>query len=287
MNAAHTIGDMRRAARHARERGETIGLVPTMGAFHGGHVSLMRAARAQTDFVVVSLFVNPAQFDDPSDLSAYPRDAARDTEMAEAEDVDVLFAPAADDMYPDGFATGVTVAGLSEPLCGEFRGPAHFRGVATVVTKLFNIVTPDAAFFGQKDAQQAIIVRRLVRDLDLPIRVEVCPTVREPDGLAMSSRNQRLSSDDRRRALALKLGLDLAESAISSGARDGAFVAESARAAMRARGVEPEYLEIVSAETLRPVTPLRGEILVAVAAHVGPVRLIDNVLVHVPLPVRR
>ena len=282
MNAVHTIDEMRHAVRGARDRGATIGLVPTMGAFHGGHLSLMRRARAQTGFVVVSLFVNPAQFENPADLTAYPRDEARDASMAEREGVDVLFAPVAAEMYPEGFATTVTVAGLSEPLCGRFRGPAHFRGVATVVAKLFHIVTLDAAFFGQKDAQQATIIRRLVRDLDFPVRVEVSPTVREADGLAMSCRNARLGPDDRRRALALKHGLDLAAAEIARGARDGERVTESARAAMRQRGVDPEYFEIVSAETLRPVTPLAGEILVAVAAHVGPVRLIDNVLVQVP-----
>jgi pantoate--beta-alanine ligase len=253
-----------------------------MGAFHAGHLSLMRAARMQTGFVIVSLFVNPAQFNDPTDLAAYPRDEARDAAMAAAEGVDVLFAPTADAIYPAGFATAVMVALLNEPLCGAFRGPEHFQGVATVVTKLFNIVTPDVAFFGQKDAQQAVIVRRLVRDLDLPVRVEVCPTVRESDGLAMSSRNVRLGTQERVRALALQYGLQVATAAIENGARDGTRIAELARTAMHDRGVEAEYVELVSAEHLRPMTPLAGEILVAVAAHVGSVRLIDNVVIRVP-----
>jgi pantoate--beta-alanine ligase len=281
MNVARTVADVRRAVREARARAAAIGFVPTMGAFHAGHLSLMRAARAETGFVVVSLFVNPTQFDNPADLVAYPHDEARDTAMAAEQGVDLLFVPPAAALYPDGFSTGVTVAELGEPLCGAFRGPAHFRGVATVVTKLFNIVAPDVAFFGQKDAQQAAIIRRLALDLDFPIRVAVCPTVREPDGLAMSSRNVRLQGADRVRALALRRGLDAAEALIAAGARDGARVAEAGRAAMRTAGVDPEYFEVVSAETLRPVAPLTREILVAVAAHVGPVRLIDNVVVRV------
>jgi pantoate--beta-alanine ligase len=282
MIVVRTIADVRRAVRETRARGATVGLVPTMGAFHAGHLSLMRAARMQTGFVIVSLFVNPAQFNDPTDLAAYPRDEARDAAMAAAEGVDVLFAPTADAIYPAGFATAVMVALLNEPLCGAFRGPEHFQGVATVVTKLFNIVTPDVAFFGQKDAQQAVIVRRLVRDLDLPVRVEVCPTVRESDGLAMSSRNVRLGTQERVRALALQYGLQVATAAIENGARDGTRIAELARTAMHDRGVEAEYVELVSAEHLRPMTPLAGEILVAVAAHVGSVRLIDNVVIRVP-----
>lgn len=282
MNVVRMIADVRHAVHEARARGAAIGFVPTMGAFHAGHLSLMRSARAQTGLVVVSVFVNPAQFNNLTDLSAYPRDEARDAAMAAAEGADVFFAPTAGEVYPDGFATAVTVAGLSKPLCGAFRGPEHFQGVATVVTKLFNIVAPDVAFFGQKDAQQALIVRRLVRDLDLSVRVEVCPTVRESDGLAMSSRNVRLDARERVRALALQHGLQVATAAIENGARDGTRVAELARGAMRDRGVEAEYFELVSAESLCPVTPLVGEILIAVAAHVGPVRLIDNVLVRVP-----
>lgn len=284
MKIVRTIAEVRHAVREAGARGATIGFVPTMGAFHDGHLSLMRTARAQTGFVVVSVFVNPSQFNDPADLAAYPRDEARDAGMAAAEGVDRFFAPDAREVYPEGFSTAVSVAGLSEPLCGKYRGPEHFRGVATVVAKLLNIVTPDVAYFGQKDAQQAVIVRRLVRDLDLAVRVEVCPTVRESDGLAMSSRNARLGAADRSRALALRQGLAAAEAAIAQGAREGARVADLGRAAMRDRGVEPEYLEVVSAETLRPVTPLAGEVLIAVAAQVGPVRLIDNVMIRVPLP---
>jgi len=284
MIIVRTIADVRAAVREAWTREATIGFVPTMGAFHAGHLSLVRAARARTGFVVVSVFVNPAQFNDPADLAAYPRDESRDAAMAAAEGADLFFAPTADEVYPDGFATTVTVAGLTEPLCGAFRGPEHFQGVATVVTKLFNIVTPDAAFVGQKDAQQAMVVRRLVRDLDLPVRVEVCPTVRESDGLAMSSRNARLDAQERARALALRHGLQAATAAIENGGRDGMRIAELARTVMRDRGVEAEYVELVSTESLHRVTPLAGEILIAVAAHVGSVRLIDNVIVLVPPP---
>ncbi len=284
MNIVRTIAEVRQAVRDARARGATIGFVPTMGAFHDGHLSLMREARSQTGFTVVSLFVNPAQFNNPADLIAYPRDEARDAAMAAAENIDLLFTPEAASMYADGFATSVNVAGLSEPLDGAFRGPEHFRGVATVVTKLFNIVGPDVAFFGQKDAQQAAIIRQMVRDLDFPVRVVVCPTVREADGLAMSSAAMQCASVPmiafaRSRCAAASMP---AEMAIAAGMRDGAKVAETGRAAMRAHDVEPEYFEIVSAATLRPVTPLAGELLVAVAAHVGPVRLIDNALVHLP-----
>jgi pantoate--beta-alanine ligase len=278
MRVVRTVREVRDAVREARRSGATIGFVPTMGALHEGHLSLLRRARADCGYVVISVFVNPMQFNDAADLVAYPRDEAADAAMARHVGVELFFAPDAPEMYPDGFATAVSVAELSEPLEGAARGPAHFRGVATVVTKLFNIVAPDVAYFGQKDAQQALIVRRLARDLDFPLRVEVCPTVREPDGLAMSSRNVRLGPSDRTRALALRRGLDAAEASVAAGERDAAKVARAGRDAMGAYGVEPEYFELVSADTLRPLTRLQGQVLVAVAARVGPVRLIDNVI---------
>ena len=281
MRIVRTVGETRDAVRGARGEGMTIGFVPTMGALHEGHLSLLRRARAQCDYVVISVFVNPTQFNDPADLAAYPRDEARDAAMAREVGTDLFFAPPAAEMYPDAFATEITVAGLSEPLEGVMRGPSHFRGVATVVAKLFNIVAPDVAYFGQKDAQQAVIIRRLARDLDFPVRVEVCPTIREPDGLAMSSRNVRLDPSDRDRALALRRGLDAAEAAIAAGERDAGKVRRAGRAAMRARAVDPDYFEVVSAETLRPLKVVEGEVLIAVAARVGAVRLIDNVLVRV------
>jgi len=253
-----------------------------MGFFHEGHLSLMRRARVDCDVVVVSLFVNPTQFNDAADLEAYPRDEARDAAIAQSGGVDYLFVPNAHEMYAHDASTSVIVSGISEPLEGESRGPGHFRGVATVVTKLFNIVQPTVAYFGQKDAQQALVVRRLVRDLDFPIRIEVCPTVREPDGLAMSSRNVRLSPQARSQALALRRGLDAAVSAIAGGERNAARVETRARAAMEALGVEPEYFAVVSAETLGPMRTLTGDVLIAVAASVGGVRLIDNEIVGTP-----
>ncbi|MFN2565468.1 MAG: pantoate--beta-alanine ligase [Gemmatimonadaceae bacterium] len=281
MRVVRTIGETRDAVREARGAGAIVGFVPTMGALHEGHRSLLRRAREQCGYVVISVFVNPTQFNDPADLAAYPRDEAADAAMARDVGVDLFFAPDPPAMYPTGFATAVTVGELSEPLEGAARGQSHFRGVATVVAKLFNIVAPDVAYFGQKDVQQALVIRRLVRDLDFPIRVDVCPTVREPDGLAMSSRNVRLGPVDRTRALALRRGLDAAEQSIVTGERDAAAVARAGRDAMRAHGVEPEYFEVVSADTLRPLSVVQGEVLVAVAARVGPVRLIDNVMLSV------
>jgi pantoate--beta-alanine ligase len=279
MQIVRTVEEARGAGRRARDGRKSIGFVPTMGALHEGHLSLVRRARADCDYVVISVFVNPTQFNDPADLAAYPRNEAADVAMARDVGVDLFFAPDASELYPPGFATWITVDGLSVPMEGVVRGPGHFRGVATVVTKLFNIIAPDVAYFGQKDAQQAVIIRRLARDLDLPLRVEVCPTVREADGLAMSSRNVRLGPTDRVRALALRHGLDAAESSVEAGERDAAAVARAGREAMRAHGVEPEYFEVVSAETLQPLDAIAGDVLIAVAARVGPVRLIDNVLI--------
>ena len=281
MELARTVSAVRGAVHRARSAGESVGFVPTMGALHDGHVALLSRARADCGYVVISVFVNPTQFNDPADLAAYPRNEEADASIAREAGVDLFFAPDVSEMYPSGFATSVSVDGLSVPMEGAVRGPEHFRGVATVVTKLLNIVAPDVSYFGQKDAQQALIVRRLVRDLDLPVRVEVCPTVREADGLALSSRNVRLGPSDRVRALALRRGLDAAESSIARGERNPAAVARAGRAAMRAHGVDAEYFEVVAAETLEPLGTLNGEILIAVAARVGPVRLIDNVVLSV------
>jgi pantoate--beta-alanine ligase len=252
-----------------------------MGYFHEGHLSLMRRARFECDVVVVSLFVNPTQFNDMADLDAYPRDEERDAAMAASVGVDYVFAPFAEEMYPPGVVTSVVVSGVTEPLEGASRGPGHFRGVATVVAKLFNIVQPSVAYFGQKDAQQALVIRRMTRDLDFPIRIEVCPTIREPDGLAMSSRNVRLSPDAREQALALKRGLEAATVAIRSGERDAAKVERLGREAMSSLGVTPEYFALVSAETLAPEYRLSGDVLIAIAARIGGVRLIDNEIVRV------
>ena len=263
---------------YVRAASGTVGLVPTMGAFHAGHHALIRAARERCDVVVVSLFVNPAQFDEASDLEAYPRDEARDAGEAAALGVDVLYAPSVDEVYPDGFATSVRVAGLSDVFEGAERGPGHFAGVCTVVSKLFNLVAPDVAFFGQKDAQQVAVLRRMVRDLDVPVELHVVPTVREPDGLALSSRNVRLAPDERRRALSLSRALRAAEAAVADGERDAAAVARAARAAMN--GVDPEYLAVVDPDSFAPVQTVDGRVLVAVAARIGATRLIDNTIVH-------
>jgi len=282
MRIVRTIDELRGVLDPRRREGARIGLVPTMGYFHEGHLSLMRRAREGNDVVVVSLFVNPTQFNDPADLEAYPRDETRDAAMAQSAGVDLLFAPDAREMYRRDATTTITVGDVSESLEGESRGPGHFRGVATVVAKLLNIAQPTVAYFGQKDAQQALVIRRMVRDLDFPVRIEVCPTIREPDGLAMSSRNVRLSATARAQALALKHGLDAATAAITRGERDASKVEQKARDEMKMFRVEPEYFALVSAETLAPLRTLSGEVLIAVAAKVGGVRLIDNQLVDAP-----
>jgi pantoate--beta-alanine ligase len=262
-----------------RREGATIGLVPTMGAFHEGHLSLMRHARHECDRVVVSLFVNPTQFDDPRDLDLYPRDENRDADLAAAAGVDLLFAPEASEVYPAGFATHVAVDGLTERLEGASRGRGHFTGVTTVVTKLLNMVGPDVVFFGQKDAQQAIVIKRLVRDLDLPVRIEVCPIVRDPDGLALSSRNAHLSPAERARSLALFRALATVTAAVQAGERDPRTATASARAAVGAAGLELEYLELVDPDTLVSVQEIRGQVMAVIAARVGRTKLIDNVLI--------
>jgi pantoate--beta-alanine ligase len=277
MRVVTTVRELRDALAPARRAGRTIGLVPTMGAFHDGHLALMRAARAGADVVVVSLFVNPTQFGESEDLAAYPRDFDRDRELAAAQGVDMLFAPAVAEVYPDGFDCRVDVGGVTAPLEGHAR-PGHFTGVATVVTKLFNMVGPDVAWFGQKDAQQALVIRKLVRDLDMPVRVEVAPTVREPDGLAMSSRNAYLTPADRVRAVALSRALAAAEQAVAEGRVDAGAVLSAARAELDVAGIEPEYLELLSAHDLSPVERVNGTTMLAVAARVGRARLIDNTL---------
>ncbi len=280
MRTVRTVAELRALLAPERQARRTIGLVPTMGYFHDGHLSLMRRARSDNDIVVVSLFVNPAQFGAGEDLEAYPRDERRDAELAEAEGVDILFVPPVEEVYPEGFATAVTVGGLTETLEGDDaqRGAEHFEGVTTVVTKLFNMAGPDVAYFGQKDAQQALVIRKLVRDLDIPVRIEVCPTVRDPDGLALSSRNAYLSPAERERALALSRSLRAAEEVVAAGTRDATAVVAAARAELRRSGVEPDYLQLRSATDLSPVERVNGSTLLAVAARVGRARLIDNAI---------
>jgi pantoate--beta-alanine ligase len=279
-----SVGELRAALVPARRAGQTIGLVPTMGFLHDGHASLLRAARAECDVVVMSLFVNPTQFGPNEDLDRYPRDEGRDLRVAAEAGVDIVFAPTVEEMYPDGAATTVGVSGnLTSVLDGDpaRRGAAHFRGVTTIVAKLFNIVGPDVALFGQKDAQQAAVIKRMARDLSFPLRVEVMPTVREEDGLAMSSRNVYLEPADRLRAVAISRALAAAEQqALALDSLEAGLAA--ARIELAAAAIEPEYLEARDAETLEPAEQLRAgrPVLIAVAAQVGGARLIDNVLVE-------
>jgi pantoate--beta-alanine ligase len=273
--------ELRAALAPARAAGRTIGLVPTMGFLHGGHLSLLRAAREQCDVVVMSLFVNPTQFGPGEDLERYPRDEARDARLASAAGVDLVYAPPAEEVYPEGFSTAVEVDGLTEVLDGDpgLRGPEHFRGVTTIVAKLFNTVQPTVAYFGQKDAQQLAVIRRMVRDLDIPVRVEGLPTVREEDGLAMSSRNAYLDSGERVRAAALSRALRAADARAREESLPAAIAA--ARAELEAEGIEPEYLEARDPDELTPAAELNGRpVLLAVAARVGGARLIDNVLIQ-------
>ena len=282
MRTARTVAEVREALSGPRSDGARIGLVATMGALHEGHLSLVREARRACDVVVVSLFVNPAQFGPGEDLESYPRDEAHDAELLESEGVDLLFAPGADEVYPAGFATSVEVGELTAVMEGDpqRRGPGHFSGVTTVVTKLLNIVGPRVAYFGQKDAQQAVVIRRMARDLDFPVEIEVLPTVREPDGLAMSSRNRYLSDEERARATGLSRALESAREAAASGASvDDALAA--ARERLASDGIEPEYVEARDAESLTPAQSFNGRpILIALAAQVGPARLIDNVVIE-------
>lgn len=276
------VADIRAAVHEAKAAGRSVGLVPTMGALHAGHLSLVRRAREQNDVVVMSLFVNPTQFAPGEDLETYPRDESRDAELAAAEGVDILFAPPADEVYPDGFATTIRVSGISDVLCGATRGAAHFDAVATVVAKLLNMVTPDVAYFGQKDAQQVLVVRKVVRDLDLPVRIEACPIVREADGLAMSSRNAYLDAPARAQAAAIPRALDAAEKLVAQGVVDAAQVRAAALAQLTASGIEPEYLDLRDATDLRPLERVDRPALLAVAARVGSARLIDNRILEAP-----
>lgn len=282
MRTLRTIAELKAALAQPRREGRRIGLVPTMGALHDGHLSLMRRARSECDEVVVSLFVNPTQFNQSSDLAAYPRDEARDAVAAADQGVDYLFAPSPDEIYPDGFATTVSISGITEVLEGEHRGREHFEGVATVVSKLFNIVAPEVAYFGQKDAQQTVVIRRLVRDLNLPVQIEICPTIREPDGLAMSSRNGRLNAAERQRATALYQALATAQVLVAAGETDVGTILAAAGTELEYPEVKVEYLQIVNPETLQPMTSVGGPALALVAAWVGQTRLIDNQLLSVP-----
>jgi pantoate--beta-alanine ligase len=280
MRVCHSIAEVRAASRTGRREGKSLGLVPTMGALHEGHLSLVRAAKAQCDLVVVSIFVNPLQFGPNEDLAKYPRNFDRDRELLAKEGADFIFAPSVDQIYPPGAVTYVTVEALSDKLCGRSR-PGHFRGVTTVVSKLFNIVEPDRAFFGQKDAAQSTIIRRMVRDLNIPVQVVVCPIVREPDGLAMSSRNSYLDAQQRKSALGLYRSVTAVQGRFDRGERNSHALIEAGKQTFTHEAlVRLDYFEIVDPETLDPVDDLSRGGLVAVAASVGNVRLIDNIVLR-------
>jgi pantoate--beta-alanine ligase len=277
-----TISEVRQAVARARQRGLTVGLVPTMGALHAGHLSLIKGARAETGFVVVSIFVNPTQFGPNEDLARYPRPIDQDLALCQNEGVDLVFHPDVSSMYPPGSCTYAEVYGLQEQLCGRSR-PGHFRGVATVVLKLFNIVQPDFAYFGQKDAQQARIIQQLVRDLDVPVQLRIYPIVREPDGLALSSRNQYLDPNQRRNATVLFRALRDAQGQIEAGERRSDIIRHEIVQRIGATpGALIDYAELVDADSLRPVEELKGTVLIALAVKFGATRLLDNATVHVP-----
>jgi pantoate--beta-alanine ligase len=276
-----TANALRQALAASRTAGKTIGLVPTMGALHAGHASLLKAARAETGFVTASIFVNPIQFGPAEDLARYPQPLNQDLELCGQEGVDLVFAPDVTTMYSPGFCTYVEVQGLSDGLCGRSR-PGHFRGVTTVVLKLFNLVQPDVTYFGQKDAQQARVIQQMVDDLDLPLRLRICPIVREPDGLALSSRNRYLDPGQRRHATVLFRTLQEARALIDGGERDAARVRQQLVGLIAATpGAVLDYVDIVDAITLKPVHSLQGELLVAIAVKFGTTRLIDNIQLSV------
>lgn len=281
MKTIATVAELRDQLDLARAQGHSIGLVPTMGALHKGHLSLIDRSVAENGFTVVTIFVNPTQFRPGEDLDAYPRQLQRDQALASERGADIVFAPPVEQVYPDGFATGVTVRGITQQLCGapEHRGHEHFDGVTTVVAKLFNMAGADRAYFGQKDAQQVAVIRRMARDLDFRVQIIACPTVREPDGLALSSRNAYLSPEDRDRAVALSRALQAVSGASAAGQNDATELRQAALAEL-ADVDEVEYFEIVNPNTLAPVLTVSTPSLAVVAARVGTTRLIDNLVLQ-------
>ena len=279
MEVANTIEEVRSLVSNARSEGSKIGFVPTMGALHVGHISLIEAAVKDCDFVVVSIFVNPTQFGPGEDFEKYPRPLEADLEICRKAHVDVVFAPESQHIYPAENITRVTVEKLTEPLCGRSR-PKHFRGVTTVCAKLFNIVAPDAAYFGQKDAQQAIVIKRMVADLNMPLEIVVCPTVREPNGLAVSSRNKYLTAQQKNDAANIYKSLQTCRRLIDAGSTETRqIIAEMQKILQQIPSSEIEYISIVDAETLESIEKIAGKVLAAVAVRLGPARLIDNILV--------
>ncbi len=281
MKLITAVKEMREYSRGVKREGKQVGFVPTMGYLHEGHLSLIRTAREECDAVVVSIFVNPTQFGTGEDIERYPRDLERDKELAEKAGVDRLFTPSAEEIYPRGYITSVKVKGsLTDTMCARSR-PGHFEGVATVVAKLFNIVEPDRSYFGQKDAQQAVVVKRMVKDLDLPVEIRVMPIVREEDGLAMSSRNTYLNPDEREQALGLFRSLNTAEKMVSDGELSAGRIKEEMTKVLKKGGyVKIDYIEIRDADSLEPLERVRDNTLIAVAAFVGETRLIDNIIIN-------
>ena len=281
MKLVDNIQRMSMLSKILKKEGKSIGFVPTMGYLHDGHMSLVRAARQHTDVVVISIFVNPAQFGPGEDLQKYPKDIKHDEEMAGLAGADVLFCPSISEMYPEGYATYINVEHLTETLCGKSR-PEHFRGVATVVAKLFGIVKPDIAYFGQKDAQQAAVIKKMSEDLNMDVEIKVLPIAREKDGLAMSSRNVYLSAAERKDAVCLKEALDKAESAIKAGERDPKVIINGMKKLIASKAnARIDYIEVVDPKNLRPIVPLSGDILIAMAVFIGNTRLIDNATVKI------
>ncbi|MBW7990875.1 MAG: pantoate--beta-alanine ligase [Planctomycetes bacterium] len=278
MEAAETIQSIRSLIKAARDSGKIIGLVPTMGALHVGHISLIEAARKKCDYVVVSIFVNPTQFVPGEDFEKYPRPFENDLDICQKAGVDAVFAPSPEQMYPVENITWVNVKKITEPLCGQFR-PGHFQGVTTICTKLFNIVAPDFAFFGQKDAQQAIVIRRMSADLNMPLEVVICPTVRESNGLAVSSRNKYLSEQQKKDAANIYKSLQKCQQMIDSGVKNTSEIIDEMRKILQqVPSIEIEYISIVDADTLQNIEHFTGKVLTAVAVRIGPARLIDNIL---------
>lgn len=281
MKLIRKIKQMSLFSREAMLRGKTIGIVPTMGALHEGHLSLIRCARKENDIVVLSIFVNPIQFGPKEDLRKYSRDLKRDALLSKKEGVDIIFCPNTKEMYPDNYKTYVAVEGLSDKLCGKFR-PGHFKGVVTVVIKLFNIVSPDIAYFGQKDAQQSIIIQKMVRNLNLWVKIKVIPTIREIDGLAMSSRNAYLSPLERKEAVVLYLALRLAKKLIKQGNKNSADIIRKMKQMIeKKKAAKVQYIALVDLPGLKPKNIIKGNILIALAVWVGETRLIDNTIISV------
>jgi pantoate--beta-alanine ligase len=281
MEVAKTTESVRNLIKAARGKGKKIGFVPTMGALHIGHISLIEKAKQQTDFVVVSIFVNPTQFGPSEDFEKYPRPFEADLEICKKAGVDIVFAPSSQELYKRDNLTWVNVEKLTEKLCGQSR-PGHFRGVTTVCAKLFNIVAPDIAFFGQKDAQQAIVIKRMVADLNMPVEIIVCPTVRQADGLAVSSRNQYLTEREKKDATYIYKSLEECRKLIDSGTTDSKAITVQMRKILnQAPSIKIEYISIVDAETLQTIDSIAGRVLIAIAVKIGSTRLIDNILVDV------